>query len=110
MRFLGNTFQRINFTRVTEVDVAVYVLQPDDCTLHVLYPSTAACGITLPELQANDNRCIWIHDASGNAGTNNITITPAGGKTINGGVSLTISSNNGFTRIYAYGGNWFAGV
>jgi hypothetical protein len=110
MKFIGNLLNRLNFTRTTEIDVAVYVMQPDDTTLHVLRPSTSACTIILPTLAVNDNRLIYIFDASGNAGTNNITIDTQGSETINGAASIAIAANFGGARIYARGGNWFAWV
>lgn len=46
---------------------------------------------------------------SGNAGTNNITVTRGGSDTINGGNTLVISSNYGRLTLYSDGaGKWYA--
>ena len=42
---------------------------------------------------------VVVTDQKGDAGTNNITITVAGGGTINGGANLVISANNGSKRL-----------
>lgn len=48
-----------------------------------------------------------VKDASGGAGTNNITVSPAGGKLIDGAASKVINSNYGAMRLYWDGTNWF---
>jgi len=47
-----------------------------------------------------------IKDEGGNAGTNNIVITPSAG-TIDGAASLTINTNDGSAPVYFNGTNWF---
>ncbi|MDH5452862.1 MAG: hypothetical protein OEX14_05855, partial [Paracoccaceae bacterium] len=51
---------------------------------------------------------IVVQDASGAAGTNNITITPAAG-TINGAASLVISVNYGRSVLFYDSTGWLAG-
>ena len=48
-----------------------------------------------------------IFDSSGNAGANNITITPSGGGTINGAATYVISANRGTVSLVSIDGtNW----
>ena len=52
---------------------------------------------------------LFIIDISGNAGTNNITITASGGEVINNLNSYTINTDLGFARVYiGSGGQWTA--
>lgn len=69
----------------------------------------AATTITLPPSQAAGSplREVIVQDAKGDAGTNNITIVPAGSDTINGGSSYAIAANYGRVSIMdCGGGNW----
>jgi len=43
---------------------------------------------------------VTVVDADGSAATNNITINPPGGDTLNGGASLTITTNRGSVTLY----------
>ena len=59
--------------------------------------STGACTINLTEIAQNywnTNWKLYVYDASGNAGTNNITINAGTNQTINNASSITISTNN----------------
>ena len=52
----------------------------------------AATAVDLPAGAADGDE-IWVKDINGDASTNNITISPNGTDTINGGTSLVIDSN-----------------
>ena len=60
--------------------------------------------VTLPTNSAG--RLITVKDESGNASTNNITITPASG-TIDGQANLVIAGNYVSYTLYCNGSNWF---
>ena len=73
-------------------------------TYHGVTALTAGRTLTLPsasDLQDGDS--IVIQDESGSAGTYAITIQRAGTDTINGGASVTISSNYGRKTIIKRG-------
>jgi hypothetical protein len=55
-----------------------------------------------------DGKVIIIKDEAGSAGSNNITITPPLGETIDGASSKVINSNYGMlTLVRNGGGSWF---
>jgi len=66
-----------------------------------------AINLELPT-DSDDGHLLIVQDSGGNAGTNNITITATGGKTINGGASVAITSNYGGLDITYDGTNYFA--
>jgi hypothetical protein len=69
--------------------------------------TTAPRNITLDDDDKIDAKRITVKDESGNAGVNNITITPESG-TIDGAASVQIVVNYGVVRIYSDGSNWFS--
>ncbi len=69
--------------------------------------TSSAYTVTLSAADAVAGRVIIIKDESGAAGTNHITVNTAGGKTIDGAASITISVNYGVLRVYSDGTNWF---
>lgn len=75
----------------------------------VIMRGTVARTVTLPACAAGDiGRILYIDDGGQVAGTANITINRAGSDTINGGTSLTISTNGGTSRLYcAAAGTWY---
>lgn len=71
----------------------------------------APTTITLPPSQSalGQVRELIVIDGKGDANTNNITISPAGADTINGGASFTLSANYGVVRLFdCGGGDWVA--
>lgn len=67
----------------------------------------AATGVTLPDLATIEaGHEVLIADAKGDAGTNNITISPEDTETINGAGTLVISANYGYARLKYDGTNW----
>lgn len=95
-----------NTVPVTTVAAATYTTTGVESILHVTYTATGAVTITIASADIIDGRRIIIKDAGGNAGTNNITITPASG-TIDGAASATISTNYGKAKLYSDGSNLF---
>lgn len=79
-------------------------------TYHGVTALTAGRNLTLPS--ANDLRDgdqVVVQDESGAAGTHNITITRVGSDTINGGTSVSISTNYGRRVLIKRGfGKWFS--
>lgn len=72
-------------------------VEPTDVVLNVTTSSVAAT-LNLQEFTSNywsTQYKLYVFDASGNAGTNNITIVAPSGYTINGGPSAIINVNNG---------------
>ena len=68
--------------------------------------SGEATGITLPEPAFTSNsQAFIIVDAKGDAGSNNITITPSSG-TINGAATYVINVNYGAVQLVHDGTNW----
>lgn len=68
----------------------------------------AASAVTLPpQATGAIGRKIWIVDSKGDAGTNNITISPAAG-TLNGASNYVISENYGAVELIYNGTEWNA--
>lgn len=65
-------------------------------TVNVLSAATAGAG-----------KVYIIKDESGTAGTNNITVDPAGSQTIDGATTQVINADYGSLTIYSDGSNWF---
>ena len=63
-----------------------------------------AAAVTLPANTAG--RVVTVKDEQGNAGTQNITVTPASG-TIDGSANYVINTNYGSITVYCNGTNWF---
>lgn len=53
------------------------------------------------------NQWLIVKDEGGNASAHNITISVAGGGTIDGASTYVISTNYGFVRLYSNGTAWF---
>jgi len=102
----GTTATTAKFTGLT-VGYASVTTTPFTATAdsYILGVNRAgAVAITLPANSAG--RLITIKDESGNASTNNITITPASG-TIDGQANLVIAGNYVSYTLYCNGSNWF---
>jgi len=56
---------------------------------------------------AGSGTVLYIKDEAGTAGTNNITVDPAGAETVDGSTTILISANFGVARLYSNGANWF---
>jgi len=99
--------KRLNITTVsTGTSGSPYALQESDEILHVL-TATTPIYIEFPTALTNTGRVVKIKDGSGNANTNNITVTTEGAETIDGENSIVVSNNYGFQELYSDGTNWF---
>ncbi len=73
----------------------------------VLCNQSGAIAITLPAATGGViGKQVVIKDKSGNASTNNITVS--GAQTVDGAASKTINSNYGVLRLISDGSNWFS--
>lgn len=101
-RFVRGSLVYQNTTTVTSGDLVV----SDQSMIVIDKPSGAATAITLPASPLNGH-AILIKDGKGDAGTNNITITPASG-TIDGAATQVINTNYGavFLQYSATQGEW----
>jgi hypothetical protein len=88
-------------TRISTVATTV-VSAATDCVVGINYAGAAT--VNLPAGVAN--QIFFIGDESGNAATNNITLTPNGTNTINGTSSFVISNNKQKVIIVFYQGDW----
>ena len=86
--------------KVTVVNASTYTIKETDSIIHVTYPSTGTCTITWPTKLISTQFDCLILDASGNAGTNNITLATEGSETIDGDTSWII--NGHYDWIWAY--------
>ena len=93
---------------VTEVQNSPYNVTSTDSILLVEYTTTGASSIVIPNDECEEGRILTIMDKSGNANTNNITISTEGSGTINGSATLVISTNRDFKRIVCDDNdNWY---
>jgi len=93
--------------RVTIVTSTPYNVANNDEVIMVDLPGPAS--IILPANgNSNDNkkRALYIKDYSGNARQNPITITAAGGKTIDGGAFALLSRGYSHIQFVYDGTNW----
>ncbi len=100
-------FERIDLKR-TAVS-GNYTMLDTDFLLGVTSTSSA-WTITIPTavITAQAGRWIcWIHDESGAAGTNNITVATEGAETINGNATVAINVNDGSMILYSDGANLY---
>lgn len=75
----------------------VTVSNTTDCIVLSNLGTPGAVAVTLPA--GVDGRIYFIGDQKGDAGTNNITITPNGAETINGSATYVISENSGVVAL-----------
>lgn len=86
----ATTFQRFALRIATSTPVTVSV---NDCIVQTNLTVAGAVAVTLP---AGVQKYVYfISDGKGDAGTNNITITPNAGETIGGASTYVIDSNYG---------------
>ena len=89
------------------VTTTPYNVSNDDDVIFINRP-LATSSVILPSTgtEGSKKRSFYIKDYSGNAGTFPITITSAGGKTIDGGTFALL--NGGYTHIHVIydGTNW----
>jgi hypothetical protein len=84
----ATTFQRFALRVATTTPVTV---STNDCAVQIKLAVPGAVAVTLP---AGVNKQYFIiSDGTGDASTNNITITPNAGETINGQTTLVLSLN-----------------
>lgn len=83
---------------------------PTGSTYHGVTALTAGRTLTLPPADDYaEGMALVIQDESGDAGTHDITIQRAGTNTVNGGTSVTISTDHGRKVLYRRGaGTWWA--
>ena len=97
-----------HYRNVTAVNTTTYTVLSSDYTVSVSNTG-AAETITLPSLSSawdattDTGQVVIVKDSAGDAGTYTITINvdDSGTETIDGGTSVTITSNYGFVRLQA---------
>jgi hypothetical protein len=99
----GNLVYRSNYEHTIAGDITAVMIANSSLVL-VNKASGAATAITLPA-PSYVGQAWKIADAKGDAGTNNITITPASG-TINGGATYVIGQNYGSVELVWDGTNY----
>jgi hypothetical protein len=69
--------------------------------------TAAAVTVTLATSLCKKGDFVIIKDAAGTADTNNITVATEGAETIDGGNTVTMSTEYGSVGFYSNGSNWF---
>ncbi len=85
----ATTFQLCAVRKATTTPVTV---AGTDYAVGVKLAAPAAVAVTLPA--GVNKQVFWIFDDTGDAATNNITITPNGAETIRGAATLVLKKNN----------------
>jgi len=96
-------------TVFTDVASANYDILATDHIVGTSYTATGAVTLGLPTALAIDSLDICIVDTGNGAQANNVTLTPAGGKLINGDTSAIIATNGLVVRLISDGTNFFVG-
>jgi len=104
---LGNGAQPQTYQKVairTATSTPVTVVSATDCIVVTNLSVAGAVAVTLPAGVAGQ----WfaIIDGKGDAASNNITVTPNGSETINGGATFVIKENRGGIIMAFAGTNW----
>lgn len=91
----------------TIVTTTPYNIANNDTVVFINRP-LATSSVVLPSTGSNDGngRSFYIKDFSGNAGTYPITVTSAGGKTIDGGSFALINGGYASIQVIYDGTNW----
>lgn len=89
-----------------DVESTPYVVISSAQLSHILHTDTAPVAVSLQTALLADRQIYWFKDASFNANTNNITITPTTG-TIDGQANWIINTDGGCVGLYKKDGNWF---
>jgi hypothetical protein len=90
------------------VTTTPYNIVNSDTVVFINRPS-AISSVVLPSTGIDDDdkkRSFYIKDFSGNAGKFPITITSAGGKTIDGGTFALINGGYAYVQVIYDGTNW----
>lgn len=94
-----------NLNRVAVTSGTYTMLSTDDI---VSFTGIAGGGVTLPDASvAGAGKTVVIVDDAGISSTFNITISSAGGKTINGLDSISLGRDYGSVTLFSNGVNWF---
>jgi hypothetical protein len=93
-----------NNSRVT-ASGSTYDVDDDDYIIHCTYTPTGTVTVTLPP--PDSVRHLVVKDAGGNASGNTITIQQNGSEDVDGGTSVTITTDYGSIRLYSDGTDWF---
>lgn len=103
-------FYQLLSSPATEVTVASYEVLPTDTILHVTRNSVEPVTIELKTAQCTGSptrtRLITVND-TGNASTNNITLTTEGVEKINGDDTKVLTVNYSSMSIYCKSSNWW---
>jgi hypothetical protein len=98
----GTAAQKVGTRTATSSPVTV---GSTDCVIRVALSVPGAVAVNLPT--GVNGQYFVIVDGTGDAATNNITITPNGGETVNGGASYSLNQDNGAIALCFTGsGNW----
>jgi hypothetical protein len=98
----GTTNQKIGIRVATATPVTV--VSASDYAIVINLSVAGAVAVTLPA--GVSGQLYAIIDGKGDAATNNITITPNGAETINGGATYVIKENRGAVILAFVSSNW----
>ena len=91
----------------TDVQSTATSANSNGSTIILVTDTSSAWTVTLDSDDAVEGKVIVVKDASGLAGTNNITIDTEGAELIDGAGSTSIATNYGTVRLMSDGTNWF---
>jgi hypothetical protein len=92
----GTTAQKVAARKATSTPVTV--VAGTDCVVATDLSSAGAVAVNLPA--GNAGQYYVVIDGKGDAGTNNITITPNGSETIKGSANLVLSENRAAVLLF----------
>ena len=91
---------------ITTVTTTPYTVTAGDDEVLIDLDTPGAVAITLGAIADHDTKKVTIKDTKGDAGTNNITITPDGVETIDGAATLVLSVNYAAATLVGAGSEW----
>jgi hypothetical protein len=105
--YTADTTTHLEAQRFTVTEVAAGPYSVTDAHYAFMIDTSVAITFNLPTAVGRTGQVYVFKDRTGGAAANNVTITPSGAETVDGGATLVINANKGTYTIMSNGTNWF---